>query len=64
MVLRTAEPRSEIIFGANAEYSSSYSPLKLLCITVVPCVFLFKPYRDVAKTFCTGRVRLNLPESA
>ena len=47
--LRTAGPGTEIIFEAKAEYSSSYSPLKLLCITVVPCIFLFKPYRDVAK---------------
>ena len=29
--------------GANEEYSSSYSPLKLFCIAVVLCIFLFKP---------------------
>ena len=48
MALGTAGPGTEIIFGANKEYSLSYFPLKLLCITVVPCVFLFKPYREVA----------------
>ena len=47
--LGTAEPGTEIIVRANEEYSLSYFPLKLLCITVVPCIFLFKPYRDVAK---------------
>ena len=41
--LGTAGPWTEIIFGANKEYSSRYSPLKLLCIMFVPCVFLFKP---------------------
>ena len=56
--LRTAGPGAEIIFGANAEYSSSYSPLKLLCITVVPCVFLFKPYRDVAKNLLHGASKI------
>ena len=49
MALGTAGPGTETIFGANEEYSLSYFPLKLLCITVVPCVFLFKPYREVAK---------------
>ena len=56
--LSTAGPGTEIIFEANAEYSSSYSPLKLLCITVVPCVFLFKPYRDVAKNFLDGACKV------
>ena len=57
-MLRTAGPGTEIIFGANAEYSSSYYPLKLLCITVVPCVFLFKPYRDVAKGLLHGAYKV------
>ena len=52
--LRTAGHGTEIIFGANAEYSLSYSLFKLLCITVVPCVFVFKPYRDVAKNLLYG----------
>ena len=62
---RTARPGTEIIFGANEEYSSSHSPLKLLCITGVPCVFLFKPciQGTLGKTFCLGDVRLNLTES-
>ena len=58
MALRTARPGTEIIFGANAEYSSSYSPLKLLCITVVLCVFLFKAYRDVAKNLLHGACKV------
>ena len=40
MALATEGPGTEIIFRANEEYSSSYSPLKLVCITVVPCLFL------------------------
>ena len=43
MALGTAGPGTEIIFGANEEYSLNYFPLKLLCVMVVPCIFLFKP---------------------
>ena len=64
MALGTAGPGTKIIFGANEEYSLSYFRLKLLCITVVPCAFLCKPYRDVAKNLLHGGVGLNLPESA
>ena len=42
--LGTAGPGTEIILGASEEHSSSYFPLKLLCITVVLCVFLFKSH--------------------
>ena len=35
MALGAAGPGTEIIFGASEEYSLSYFPLKLLCITVV-----------------------------
>ena len=41
--LGTAGPGTEIILGANEEYSSYCYLLKVLCITIVPCVFLFKP---------------------
>ena len=56
--LRTAGPGTEIFFGRNAEYSSNYSPLKVSCITVVPCIFLFKPYRDVAKILLDGACKV------
>ena len=56
--LRTAGPGTKSIFGANAAYSSSYSPLKFFCITVVPCVFLFKPYRDVANNVLHGACKV------
>ena len=52
--LGTAGPGTEIILGINEEYSSVYSLLRLLCIMVVPCVFLLKPYRDVAKSLLLG----------
>ena len=58
MALRTAGPGIESIFGAHAKYSSRYSPLKVLCITVVPCVFLFKPYRDVGKNLLHGACKV------
>ena len=65
--LGPAGPGTEIIFGVNEEYSSSCSRLKFYAsrhvITVVPCVFLLKPYGDVANIFCKGGVRINLPES-
>ena len=49
MALGTVRPGTDIILGANKEYSSSYAPLKLLCITAVPCACLFKLYWDVAR---------------
>ena len=60
MALGTAGPGTEIIFRANEEYSLSYFPLKLLCFTVVPCIFLFKPYRDVAENFLHGVRRASM----
>ena len=61
MALGTAGPGTKIIFGVHEEYSLSYFPLKLLCITVVPCAFLCKPYRDVAKKLAWGcRVKFTL----
>ena len=61
----TAGAGTEIIFGANEEYSSKYSPFKLLCIAVVPCVFLFKLriQGHCEKPFL-GDVGLKLPDSA
>ena len=66
MAFRIAGPGTKIIFGAKEEYSSSFSPLKLLCNSDVPCVFLFKARIQgrCEKTFCLGDVRLNLLESA
>ena len=49
MALESSGPGTKIMFGANEEYSLSHFQLKLLCITVVPCFFLFIPYREVAE---------------
>ena len=54
--LGTAAAWDQFIFGANEEYSSGCSPLKLSCIMVVPCVFLFKPHIQ-------GRICLNTMEA-
>ena len=56
--LWTAGPGTKIISGANAEHSSSNSLLKLLCITIVSCGFLCKPYRDVAKNLLHGACKV------
>ena len=52
----TAGPGAEIICGASAskcfasqEYSPSSSPLKCLCLTVVPCIFLLKPSIQICR---------------
>ena len=61
--LGTAGPGTEIIYWANEEYSLSHSPLKLLCIAVVLCIFIFKARMQgrCEKPFAWG---INLPESA
>ena len=63
----SAGPLSENSLLTKNILHVSYFLLKLLWITVVPFIFLFKPQiqgRASQVPFCLGDVRLNLPESA
>ena len=63
--LRTAGPGTEIIFQANAEYSSSYSSFKSFFASPLCLAFSSLNHTGMLqKTFCMGRIRLNLTESA